>query len=203
MIRLAPTRTLPPNYQSAGKIDLSTDPRALLILNGVGLLLFIASGAGLYRLALVFHPHLAGQGFSYAIHNLLDLLTALAWILGVTGLMLLVHEGIHGLFFWAFTGSRPRFGFRGYYAFAAAPDWFIPRHLYLIVALSPVIAITLAGLVAMSVSSPGLILPLILLVTMNFSGSVGDMLVAGWLLRQADVDFAQDYGDGVQFYRPV
>ena len=62
---------------------------------------------------------------------------------------LVVHELIHGLFFWLFTGSAPRYGLGLSYAYAAAPDWYIPRRKYQVTGLAPVVIIGLGCLLLM------------------------------------------------------
>jgi hypothetical protein len=197
-----PTRDLPSNYTLAGTIDLSKDGRMMIILNGIGVALFLGSAWLLLLLAAAIRPKFGETNFRIS-GSLNSLAPLLAWIIGLTVLMLIVHEGIHGLFFWIFTGSRPRFGFRGYYAFAAAPDWFIPYRHYLVVALSPVVLMTLIGIGTLWVIPEAWLGGLIFWVSMNFSGSVGDMMVAAWLLRKPATFLAQDYGDGVRFYGPA
>src|SRR5450759_277524 len=203
MGKILPTQTLPANYVLAGTIDLSKDRRALLVLNVVGLALFLVSAWLLIWLTAAIRPTTTSQVFTFSTHCLGSLVGLLAWIIGITMVMLVIHEAIHGLFFWIFTGSRAQFGFRGYYAFAAAPDWYIPRHLYLVVALAPVVLMTLAGIAAVFIIADNLLPALLFLVSINFSGSVGDMMVAAWLLRKPANLLAQDYGDGVRFYRPA
>ena len=116
--------------------------------------------------------------------------------------VILVHEGIHGLFFWLFTHRRPTFGFKGYYAYASAPGWYIPRNPYLVVSLAPFVLMTLAGVWLMAVVSGGWIPPLLLLISMNAAGAVGDLMVAAWIIGKPAWFLIQDFGDGVILYGP-
>jgi hypothetical protein len=203
MGKILPTRTLPANHVLKDTIDLTKDRRAIWVLNVVGLVLFLISACLMIWLTAVIRPTTTWQVFTFSSSNLGSLVGLLAWIIGITVVMLVIHEAIHGVFFWIFTRSRPRFGFRGYYAFAAAPDWYIPRRLYLVVALAPVVLMSLAGISAVFIIADNLLPALLFLVSMNFSGSVGDMMVAAWMLRNPADVLAQDYGDGVRFYRPA
>jgi hypothetical protein len=202
MLKLIPTRTLPAYYTLAGTIDLSKDRRALIILNIIGLFLFFLSAGLLVGLVAAARPAFAARGFIVSSSSLGGLFGAIAWIVGITIGMLVIHEAIHGVFFILFTGSRPKFGFRGTYAFAAAPDWYIPRRFYLVVTLAPLILMTLSGVAAIFIISDNLLPTLLFLIAMNFSGSVGDMMVAAWLLRKPAGILSQDYGFGVRFYKP-
>jgi hypothetical protein len=114
-----------------------------------------------------------------------------------------LHELIHGLFFWLFTRTRPAFGFKGAYAYAAAPGWYIPRSQYIIVGLAPLVLITLGGFALLVVVPAWLIPALLFVVVMNGAGAVGDIAVVGWLLVQPRATLVHDLGDAVAIYRPA
>ena len=57
-----------------------------------------------------------------------------------------LHEAVHGLFFWLYTRDRPRFGFKGWYLYASAPGWYLSRNRFLVVGLSPLVTMTAAAL---------------------------------------------------------
>lgn len=67
------------------------------------------------------------------------------WGLLVVVLAVISHELIHALFFRFFTGEWAIFGFKGIYAYAAAPQWYIPRNLHIAVALAPLVILSLLG----------------------------------------------------------
>jgi hypothetical protein len=203
MKNILPMQTLPDHHVLSGTIDLSRNRRGLWILNLAGLALFLMSGWLLIMLAIAVRAREAERSFTFSVSSLVSLFVPFAWMIGITLVMMVAHEAIHGLFFWIFTGSRPQFGFRGLYAFAAAPNWFLPRRSYLVVALAPVVLITLAGVAAVFLIAEPWLPALLFLVAMNFSGSVGDMMVAVWLLQKPTSDLVQDYGYGVRFYRPA
>jgi hypothetical protein len=114
--------------------------------------------------------------------------------------LIVVHELIHGAFFWLFTRSRPVFGLRGWYAFAAAPGWFLSRGQYLITTLAPFVLLSLLGMVMMAVL-PVLIAAIVLILTVfNATSSVGDLWIAIRLVGQRGNVVAEDLGDGVNFY---
>jgi hypothetical protein len=203
MDRPISTQTLPANYILGGTIDLSKDRRTLLILNIVGLGLFLISAWFFSWLAVTIRPNIADRAFSFSSSSLSGLIWPLVWILAITVGMLVLHEAVHGILFWIFTANRPRFGFRGYYAFAAAPEWYIVRRFYLIVALAPAVLITMFGIAAIFLVTEDMLLGLLFLMTANFSGSVGDMMVAFWLVRKPNETLVQDSGDSVRFFLPA
>jgi hypothetical protein len=197
---MLPTRSLPPAYRCSARFDLKGGLKlALLNLAGLGLLL----GSGWLFTALLLRlrprealPALAG-GFSGW-----GMLLWLGWLVLTTVLMLVLHEALHGIFFWLFSRARPQFGFRGWYAFAAAPGWYFPRRQYLLIALAPLAGISLLCALALAFVPPILFVPTLLMAVFNASGAVGDLWVAVMLARRGRDCYALDLGDAVEFYEP-
>jgi hypothetical protein len=117
--------------------------------------------------------------------------------------MILLHEVIHGLFFWLYTHQRPIFAFKGAYAYAAAPDWYLPRNKYVVVGLSPLILISLAGLLLLTIAPLSFFPSILIAMIFNAAGAVGDLIVVGWLLLQQPDSLVRDYGDMFTVYQPV
>src|SRR5512133_2766611 len=201
---MQPTQNLPNTYRKIGTLDVSSSERLLLLLNVIGLVLLVVSGWLFWRMLIWLRP----EGTSSALkgmtfHSLGSWLGLLGAILGLTALHIIVHEAIHGVFFWLFTRTRPKFAFRWAYAYAAAPDWFIPRNPFLVTTLAPLVVISLAGIVLFYAGPTAWLLPTWLVISMNAAGAVGDIAVAGWLLRQPETCLAQDRGDAVSLYVPI
>ena len=195
------TKSLPMNYMLAKIIDISKDRRLLVILNILGLVLFVFSAWLMIKLAIVVRVRSSIPALPYK-GDLGNLLLLVLWIIAITFFLLVIHELIHGLFFLTFTGNRPKFGFRYLFAYTAAPEWFIPRRYYLLIAIAPVVTITMIGIIAVFVIADTLLPALVFLTALNISGSVGDLMIVAWLLRNPSVMLIQDYGDGVRLYRP-
>jgi hypothetical protein len=193
------TRTLPESNQPARTFSLKSTG-TLLGLNVIGIFLLILSGWGFVRLFAWLRPGDTIRAFSYSAARPSQLVTGLAMILLVTGLMLVVHEGIHGLFFWLFTRSRPIFAFKGYYASAAAPGWYIPRNPYLLIGLAPLVLMTLLGVLLLPFIPVWMFLPLLVLVAMNVSGAVGDLWMTLSLLAYPSDSLAFDQGDEMTLF---
>jgi hypothetical protein len=111
-----------------------------------------------------------------------------------------MHEGIHGLFFWIFTKEKPKFGFKIVYAFAGAPDWYITKTPYLVIGIAPFIIITLLGFGLLLVVSKSWILPVMLFITLNASGAVGDLYTVFWLLGAPKSILVRDTGERVTVF---
>ncbi len=192
-----PTQTLPPGYNACFTLDLSKNIRLVLLLNLVAILLFAGFGWLFFRLAAaILPPERLADSTTITGFTLLACLLAYA-------LMLVLHELVHGAFFWLFTRRRPHFGFKGAYAYAAAPDWYIPRRQYMLVGISPLVVLSLLGLVFLPILPPAALLPWLVALAGNASGAVGDALIVGWLLFQPDNVLVKDHGDAVTAYKPI
>lgn len=198
-------RSLPEGYELLADIDLSKNVRLLVFLTLASLVLFILTGLGLSFLMPTLRPDLIGVEISLAMAQLgfFSFLGPILILIGVTVVMIVLHEAIHGIVFMLITGGKVTYGFKGTHAYAAAPGWFIPRNPYLLVTLAPLVVITLVGLLVVLWVPIGWVLPIALLVSMNAAGAVGDLYMFFWLLsRPADV-LIQDFGDRMEISAPA
>jgi hypothetical protein len=201
---LSSTRVLPSHYQSIGSLNLSKNIVALILVNLAGVALLLGFGWLFLRLAGWIRPDaalpLAGN---WAISlNGWRLLGLALGVIAIQVVVIILHEGVHGIFFWIFTRQRPVFAFRGAYAYAAVPGWYIPRGQYLVVGLAPLVALSLVGAGLMAVVPESWILPLVAFMVINAAGAAGDMALAVWLIFCPARTFAQDRGDSVTLYAP-
>ena len=113
---------------------------------------------------------------------------------------IILHELVHGFFFWIYSHSRPRFGFRGGYAYAAAPGWFFPRNQYLVIALAPLVLLSIVGMVLVAIVPVGAIYAILFGLVANAAGAVGDMWIAFKVVRERRKIVVEDLGDGMNFY---
>jgi hypothetical protein len=202
MIVLRPTRVLPLHYKSMGRMDIVKDTRLLIRMNIWGTALFIFSGLFFLQVPGWLRPGEASTALSMTVSSLGGAIRLLALLIGVTALMIVVHEGTHGLFFWLFTRSRPVFTFHGYYASASAPGWYLPKNQFMLTTLAPFVLISAASVMLLAFVPPIWILPVVILATMNASGAIGDLMVAGWLARQPASCLAFDEGSAVTLFVP-
>lgn len=177
---------------------MKRDKRLNIILQFVGLGWMVLAGWLLAALLAWMRP-----GFFNTIPTRISigLLIDLMLFLVVMVVTIVVHELVHGLFFWLFAGRRPNFGIGPGYAFAGLPDWFFPKQQYLVIGLSPFVALTILGL-AWCVFAP---LPLVGQVfagmVVNAGGAIGDLYVCWRITREAGDVWVKDTGDGFQVYR--
>lgn len=197
---MKPTQNLPPDYHPIGTFDISSNTRVLLLLNVLGFILF-ALFAWLFSAVLfALRPVEAQLGLAIGFSSVAGILLAVLTVILTTAVMIVLHEVVHGLLFWLFTGAIPKFAYKVVYAYAAAPSWYLPKRQYLVVALAPLVLLSLAGVGLMLLIPADLFFSLLLFLVMNASGSVGDLWVAVWLLRQPAACYANDRGDAVTLY---
>ena len=188
------TRDLPPTYQQSRTLDLASRPGLMILLNLLGLLLFFAFGLAFLLLAGAIYP-----GVKFGISSFSAVSGILAFLLGFAGVLVL-HELVHGLFFVIFTRSRPHFGLKQMYAYACAPDWYIPRNQFLVVGLAPFILITLGGFVLLPLASVNLATFMLFALAVNASGAIGDLYTVVWILRFPANAFVCDHGEKFTIY---
>ena len=195
---ISSTKSLPDGYSQTEEINLAKNKGLAILLNVVGVIVFFLSLVLLGSFLRWARPELSTNTVTFK----LDLLRIVGLLASVT-LTMLVHEFIHGFFFWLFNRSRPVFGLRLMYAYAAAPDWFIPARQYWIIGLAPLVLIDMIGLLFIFFAPAGWVPVLVLLVALNTAGSVGDMFIVSRLLRLSPGSLAKDAGDSVSFFEPA
>jgi hypothetical protein len=193
------TRDLPRSYQRQSTLDLSRNRALLITVNLLGTALFFGFGYAFVRLAIALRLAPRGEDLVLSISPM-AFPTFLLWGVVVLALTLVLHELIHAFFFWRFTKHWANFGFRGVYAFAAAPNWYIPRNQHLIITLAPLVVISAVGILLMLVVPLPLLPWLVLALVVNAAGAVGDLVTAVWLLRHPEQAYVNDYGDGMTIF---
>jgi predicted metal-dependent HD superfamily phosphohydrolase len=192
-----PTKTLGPEYLPAASLDMGSK-KVALAFNLVGIGALFLFGWLLFQLADSLRPGILAPS-SFILLGGPELLALIAGILGVV----LLHELIHGLFFFVYTGERFQLGIRPFYAFAASPTWYIPRGQFSVIGLAPFLLITLLGfllLLAVPLSTAAVIL---VSMVINAAGSAGDIIVVGWLFAGPARRLIQDRGDDISIYETV
>ncbi|MEN4013846.1 MAG: DUF3267 domain-containing protein [Chloroflexota bacterium] len=193
-------QTLPPGYTETARFNIKS--RATLIaLNLAGLVLVLLSTAGFTLLALHLRPEAANSLFAFQWEGV-QFFFALAVLLLVIFITLVLHEAIHGLGFIALARVKPVFAFRGAYAYAAAPGWYIPIAVYFWIGVAPLIVLSLLAVLLLATLPVAALSVVVLAAVMNASGAVGDIWVAILLLRQPRGSLALDNGDEISFYAP-
>lgn len=193
---------LPQNYRVERTITLSNNTALMLGLSLAGIVLCAVSGFSFLLAAFRLSPFFLQGSNIIAISTWWQLLAILSVVVGGTLLTLIIHEAVHGLFFWLFTKNRPNYGFKGIYAYASAPDYYIPRNQFIIIGLAPLMCISLIGLALLPFVPLAVVWTLVFILTINATGAVGDLYIVGVLLTSPPSTLIRDFGDGMTFYRP-
>ncbi|MBE3039620.1 MAG: DUF3267 domain-containing protein [Chloroflexi bacterium] len=191
------TNVRPDNSTLVYSFNLFKNRRAFWALNGAGLFLLILFGMLFSRYVSQIRP---GLTFELVITSA-NVLYVLLSLLGIAAGQMVLHELVHGVFFWLFTRSRPTFGFRGWYAFAAAPGWFLQRGQYLVVTLAPFVLLSVLGILLLAVVPTGTLAAILAGTVLNAASAVVDLWVVFLILRERRPIVIEDLGgDGFNFY---
>ena len=154
-------------------------------------------GLGLFAIPSLLRAGPTGGSFQI---GLVDILLVVA----LTVLLVVAHEGIHGLAMLAF-GARPRFGailVSGVVpaVYATSEGHHFARGQFVVVAVAPAVAVSLLGFVICLGPWAGyMIVPL----AVHLGGCVGDAF-AGWrALREPPGTECEDLRDGIRFHRSL
>lgn len=191
-------KTLPLHYTLSGTLDLSKNRLAAIGVNVAAVACMLLFGWLACPGVDVVAVSVGGTGGAGG-----QAILALA-LVALTVFALVLHEAVHGVFFWLFTRARPVFGFKlqSLCLYAGAPDWYLPRDQHLVVGLAPFVLITLVGLALLSIIPQAVAPALLLVVVVNAAGGAGDLLMAAWLLVQPRHTLARDVGDALSIYQP-
>jgi hypothetical protein len=186
-------KELPIKYHLHSTLNLS-EKKVAIWMNLVAIpLLFIYGYFFLYLINLQRSYSPFGRGL-INFFSAFSFLELIAFLLSII-LMLVLHELIHGIFFYMFTHQTPRFALKSGYAYAAAPGWYLPCSKYIFVGLAPFVIISFISIVLCWVIFPALIPYLLLIASFNAAGSLGDLIVVGWVLKQPAAIYVLDQGD--------
>jgi hypothetical protein len=137
-----------------------------------------------------------GDGFIISF-NLKALITYLA----VLTLTLILHESLHGVVYWRVGGRRPAISLKGIFIYVSAPpEVYFQRNKYLWVGATPIILITLVGVLLVPFLPSSLMLLDVLFVALNAAGSSGDLVMILMLLRYPSSSLIRDLGSGMEIY---
>ena len=96
-------RTPPDGYVRAGRVMLQGNRRLLVRLNVASLLLFLGAAVVFGFLGTLLRPDL----LAFAVLVVGSPVLAVGVLILVPAMQVVLHEAVHGLAFWYFTGSRP------------------------------------------------------------------------------------------------
>jgi hypothetical protein len=184
--------TLPKGYRETLKIDLQSDRRTLLLVNGLAVVLMLAMAV-------------PAHFFAVSVFTMLDLSSLSNYILRfgvlIGGMVayLFLHEWVHGIFMKKYSGVKAHYGFTGFYAYAGSSAYFCKRH-FIVIALAPVVVWGAVLAVATALVPKAWFWVAYFIQVINVSGAAGDFYVV-WKLRRMPSDLlVRDTGVSLTVY---
>ncbi|MGB2869999.1 MAG: DUF3267 domain-containing protein [Bacteroidota bacterium] len=187
------TDRLPQQYAEVWALDLARSWKTAVALNLAAIPLFVGFFWVFQATAKVFRPEFANLRLMKTLETW-DLSQPLFLIFLVVFFVVL-HELVHGVFFWIYTKEKPVFGLKLLYAFAGAPRFFIPRNQYMVIGLAPLVVLSCVGFILQPFIPIEFLLPLNVALVANASGAVGDVYVVLKLAGFPRSTLVNDTGD--------
>jgi hypothetical protein len=191
-----PITHLPANYREVHYIRI-TERGRLIWLNILSVIPMLISGLVVFGLLILYHA----WGAPLVIEALPDTVPTLIGLLLLI-LVLPLHEWLHGLAIRRY-GHRPRYGFRWTVLFATADGALFRRNEFILVALAPLIGISLLGLVILPFLPSDLALWIALGMVVNAAGAIGDLWMTLVALRFDASALIQDEEEGMRVFARV
>lgn len=199
-----PPELVAAGYTVWGQIDLLTERRRMWRVWFVGVVLLLIASWLFSASAARVRPDVASTNLGLAgvittepagtLRLQLPLIWPISAVLAVP-IVVLLHEGVHGLCIWVFTGHAPRFGATWFGAYAALADGAtLQRNRYLIVIVAPLVVLTLLSGLLLVVVPNWLVPGLNCCATFNVAGAIGDLVLAGWIVRAPTHALIADVG---------
>lgn len=204
------TTILPLHYTPQATIDMTKNKIAMAVAVVSFIVLFLSASWLVVKFTAIFRlAALESQGFGDILTKTSEYtsftftLPLMITILLALVLVMLLHELVHGMFYWRFAGKRPEFSFKAFVVCVASPsDVYYPRNKYLTVGIAPLVLLTVVGLLLIVVVPAVLIPILIFFVAFNAAGSAGDLIMIALLLSHSPDTLIQDAGSSVIVYGP-
>jgi hypothetical protein len=204
------TTSLPSNYSKYTILEPSKHPKFLIGAVGTGIVLLLIFGWLFVLFANAVRPtaldgmRLRDLLVSNSTGTFLVVSPALLRNFGIALVaVLIVHELIHGFFYWLFSSRRPKFGVQGLLPYATAPSGvYFPQKQFLTVGLAPLVVLTAVGLLLVVIAPIALVPFLLFFVVFNAAGAGGDLIMAIQLMSFASETLMEDNDAGVTIYGP-
>jgi len=186
--------SLPNDYQEVLSWKVTKKPIRAIALNILGVLLFVIFGLVFSSLAVSLGK--LGE-FRFGLSEI-----GLVFI-GIL-LTLVLHELTHGLVMQIF-GAKPKYGiiWKGPMFYATSPEYAYHRNNYVVIALAPLIFISILVVLGMWLLQGTLWVALLgICGILNASGAVGDIWITFIVLRYANTAYVIDERDGIRLFLP-
>ena len=188
---------LPNDYQEALSWKVTEKPVRVVMLNLFALFLFVVFGVIFAIIAVSLGKFPLESQFSFGLGRI-------GLVIAGCLLTLVLHELTHGVAMQIF-GAKPKYGilWKGLMFYATSPEYAYPRNNYVVIALAPLIFISIFVALGMWLLQGTLWVVLLgICGTINASGAVGDMWITMIVLRYANTAYVIDERDGIRLFLP-
>lgn len=180
----------PSNYTEVLYWKITEEPRRLIIMNFLPILLALAFGIGFFIIIRMF-----GGSPQLALSNT----EILIFVIGIP-IILALHEFVHGILMQRF-GAKPRYGFwrQGLMFYAKASGYAFRRNQYALIVLAPLLSLSvLMCLGILLLAGNSIVWILALWAIVNASASSADVWISALLLKYPRSAYIVDERDGMR-----
>ena len=193
--QISTSGALPDNYQEVLSWKVTGKPVRVIVLNILGILLFIVFGMVFSSIAISVGKMPSEGNFRLGLGEI---------GLAVAGIVVtfVLHELTHGLTMQMF-GARPKYGiiWKGLMLYATSPGHAYHRNNYMVIALAPFVFISMLVVLGMWILQGTAWVALLgICGIVNASGAVGDVWITMVVLRYAATAYVMDERDGVRVF---
>jgi hypothetical protein len=195
-MELASPIHLPGNYSEVLYWKLSHHRKLLVVLNVVGLALMGLSLPLFFAWARLWHPEIVSLELS-----VLQMGVALIAI----AITIVLHELTHGLALRAY-GAQPKYGvmWQEMMFYATAAGYAFRRNAYIVIALAPLVGLSLVGMALLMLPLPDwLVLIIVFSIALNVGSAIGDLWLVRVTLGYPLSAYIVDEKDGLRVFMPV
>ena len=174
------TQTLPPTYIPYDNFRPSRWRKTHWVTWIFGMALAWLSYSFLRLIAEILRPDFQPRPLHFEVPTL-ERSESILLVVFVLAIVFAIHEFIHAVFLWFFTGHRPIIVAGGGGLAARLPSWYIPRDIFLVINLAPFCIISLVGLLLLLVVPQRYISLTVFLTAINMAGSIADITSSAYL----------------------
>lgn len=179
---------LPDRFKEIRHLNLQEDKKALLLVNGLAILLYII----LFAIAYIIRP------FGLDLITI-DIAVSL-WTCVALIVYLVLHELTHGAAMRYCGGQKVKYGFTGLYAYAGSSDDYFNAGAYKLIAMAPLVLWTVIFTILLLLFHETLYWPLIFLQVNHIAGCAGDIYVTYLVSKYQEAIYIRDTGIDVTIY---
>ena len=187
----------PENYQEVLSWKVTGKPIRVIVLNIVGVILFVIFGMIFFSIAIRVGKLPSDGNLQFGLGEM---------GLAIAGIVVtfVLHELTHGLVMQLF-GAKPKYGiiWKGLMLYATSPGYAYRRNNYVVIALAPFLFISALVVLGMWIlQGTAWVALLAICGVVNASGAVGDMWITMIVLRYAATAYVMDERDGIRVFLP-